>query len=102
MTQVTPTDIKDYRTWLSAVKKQKASSVNRRLAALRTFFKWAVLAEQTGRNPLNGIKALRKQAAAPRWLEPQADHKLQYALELHAPAVYRRNNPATLRPPALP
>jgi integrase/recombinase XerC len=87
VTQVTPTDIKDYRTWLSAVQKQKPASVNRRLAALRTFFKWAVLAEHTGRSPLDGIKSLRRQAAAPRWLAPQADHKLQHALELHAPAV---------------
>jgi site-specific recombinase XerC len=81
------TDIKDYRTWLQAVQKQKASSINRRLAALRTFFKWAALSEHIGRSPLNGIKPLRKQEAPPRWLEPQAEHKLQQAIELHAPAV---------------
>jgi integrase/recombinase XerC len=85
--RVTPTDIKDYRTWLQAVQKQKASSINRRLAALRTFFKWATLSDCVRRSPLNGIKPLRKQEAPPRWLEPQAEHKLQQALELHAPSV---------------
>jgi integrase/recombinase XerC len=93
--RVTPTDIKDYRTWLQAVQKQKASSVNRRLAALRTFFKWATLSEHIGRSPLNGIKPLKKQEAPPRWLEPQAEHKLQQAIELHAPAVSVETN---LRP----
>lgn len=85
--RVTPTDIKDYRTWLQTVQKQKSSSINRRLAALRTFFNWATLSNRVGRNPLNGIKPLRQQEAPPRWLDPQAEHKLQQALELHAPAV---------------
>jgi len=89
--RVTPTDIKDYRTWLQAVQKQKASSVNRRLAALHTFFKWATLSERVGRSPLNGIKPLKKQEASPRWLEPQAEHKLQQALELHAPSVPQKH-----------
>ena len=87
MERVTPTDIKDYRTWLQAVQKQKAASINRHLAALRTFFKWATLSDLVGRSPLNGIKPLRKQEAPPRWLDPQAEHKLQQALELHAPPV---------------
>jgi site-specific recombinase XerD len=85
--RVTPTDIKDYRTWLQTIQKQKASSINRRLSALRTFFKWAALSDRVGRSPLNGIKPLRQQEAPPRWLDPQAEHKLQQALELHAPPV---------------
>lgn len=85
--RMTPTDIKDYRAWLQTTRQQKPSSVNRRLAALRAFFNWAVQEDRVGRNPLNGLKPLRQQEAPPRWLEPQAEHKLQQALELHAPAV---------------
>lgn len=85
--RITPTDIKDYRTWLQAVQKQKASSINRRLAALRTFFSWTTLTDRIARSPLQGIKPLRQQEAPPRWLDPQAEHKLQQALELHAPPV---------------
>lgn len=85
--RVTPTLIKDYRAWLQTTQHQKNSSVNRRLAALRTFFNWAALEGRIGRNPLSGLKPLRQQQAPPRWLDPQAEHKLQYALELHAPDV---------------
>jgi len=87
MERVTPTDIKDYRTCLQTIQKQKSSSINRRLAALRTFFNWSTLSNRVGRGPLNEIRPLRKQEAPPRWLDTQAKHKLQQALELHAPSV---------------
>lgn len=79
--QVTPTHLKNYRAFLTDEQHRKASSVNRRMAALRTFFKWAALTDRIGRNPLNGLKPLRQQEAAPRWLEPAAEEKLQQALE---------------------
>ena len=85
--RITPTDIKDYRAWLQTTRQQKPSSVNRRLAALRAFFNWTVQEDRVGRNPLNGLKPLRQQEPPPRWLEPQAEHKLQQALELHALGV---------------
>lgn len=79
--RVIPTNLKDYRSYLSTAREQKVSSVNRRLAALRTFFKWAVLSGRIGRSPLNGVRTLRQQDAAPRWLDPQAEDSLQQALE---------------------
>ncbi len=93
--QVTPLLIKDYRAWLQTTQQQKPASVNRRLAALRTFFKWANLEGKVERNPLNGLKPLRQQARPPRWLDPLAEHRLQHALELHAPEIPRD---AVLRP----
>jgi site-specific recombinase XerD len=53
---VTPTDIRDYRSRLTSVERQKTSSVNRRLAALRTFYKWAMLYDMVRRSPLAGLK----------------------------------------------
>ena len=79
--EVTPTQLKNYRTFLADEQHKKASSINRRMAALRTFFKWAALTDHIGRNPLNGLKPLRQQEAAPLWLEPYAEEKLQQALE---------------------
>jgi site-specific recombinase XerD len=38
---VTPTDIRDYRSYLMTVERRKPATVNRRLAALRRFFGWA-------------------------------------------------------------
>jgi integrase/recombinase XerD len=78
---VTPTDIRDYRSRLTTVERQKTSSVNRRLAALRTFYKWATLHDMVRRSPLAGLKMDRQQKAAPRWLEPRAEYYLQQAME---------------------
>lgn len=79
--QVTPTHIKNYRKYQTDEQHKKATSVNRRMAALRTFFKWAALTDYIGRSPVNGLKPLRQQATAPRWLEMGAEEKLQQALE---------------------
>lgn len=81
LTSITPTHVKAYRVALSDDQHQKASSINRRLAALRAFFKWAVESEWLKRSPLNGIKGPRQQQTAPRWLEPAAEYRLQQALE---------------------
>ena len=81
LTAITPTHVKAYRVALSDDQHQKASSINRRLAALRAFFKWAVEVEWLKRSPLNGLKGPRQQQAAPRWLEPAAEYRLQQALE---------------------
>ena len=84
---VLPTDIKDYRAHLQTVARQQVSSINRRLAALRSFFKWAVQTGQVARSPLTGLKPLRQQKAAPRWLDPRAEYFLQQALEQWVQAV---------------
>lgn len=85
--QVTPTHIKNYRKYLTDEQHKKATSVNPRMAALRTFFKWAAMADYLGRSPVNGLKPLRQQATAPRWLEPAAEEKLQQALEQQLQSV---------------
>src|SRR5215213_9511159 len=38
---VTPTDVRDYRGYLRTVQRRAAATVNRRLAALKAFFRWA-------------------------------------------------------------
>ena len=69
--------MKNYRTFLTDEQHKRVSSINRRMATLRTFFKWAALPDRIGRNPLNDLKPLRQQEAGPRWLEPHAEEKLQ-------------------------
>ena len=91
--QVTPTHIKNYRKYLTDKQHKKATSVNRRMAALRTFFKWAAMADHIGRSPVNGLKPLRQQATAPRWLEPAAEEKLQQALEQRLQSVTMATEP---------
>src|SRR5436190_1809251 len=43
---VTPTDLRDYRSYLVQDERRMPATVNRRLAALRKFFTWA---KATGR-----------------------------------------------------
>src|SRR5713226_5886849 len=38
---VTPTDVREYRTFLIVLEKRSPATANRRLAALRSFFAWA-------------------------------------------------------------
>lgn len=87
LTAVLPTDLKDYRAHLQTVARQQVSSINRRLAALRAFYKWAVQSERVARSPLTGLKPLRQQKPAPRWLDPRAEYFLQQALEQQVQTV---------------
>ena len=54
---------------------------------MRAFFKWAVEHDWLKRSPLNGLKGPRQQQAAPRWLEPAAEYRLQQALEQRLQSV---------------
>lgn len=38
---VMPTDVRDYKSYLRTVERRQAATINRRLAALRAFFRWA-------------------------------------------------------------
>src|SRR3712207_4035478 len=39
--RITPTDLREYRAYLLQVEQRSPSTINRRLASLRTFFQWA-------------------------------------------------------------
>ena len=38
---VTPTDLREYKSYLRTVERRQAATINRRFAALRAFFRWA-------------------------------------------------------------
>src|SRR5262249_14279091 len=67
VTAVTPTDIRDFRTWLRERRNQKPATINRKLAALRSFFQWAITAGLRPDSPLATVKDIRAEARAPRW-----------------------------------
>jgi len=75
-TLVTPLDVREHRQYLQTVKKQKPSTINRRLAALRTFFAWAVQAGHGASNPAKGVRDVPRARRAPKWLERPAQYKL--------------------------
>jgi len=80
---ITPLDIREYRRHLSQIKQLKPASINRHLAALRSYFNWAIEVNQVATNPLHGIKLIRQPVHAPRWLtRPEAYALLRAAAEI--------------------
>lgn len=65
---LTSTDIRQYKHYLQTVQNAAAATVNRRLAALRSYIHWAINTGQTQHNPLTGIKGVGEQKNAPRYL----------------------------------
>src|SRR5918992_654205 len=51
---VTPTDIRDYRSHLSTVARAAPATINRKLAALRSFFRFAKTSGWVKEDPTEG------------------------------------------------
>ena len=68
---VIPRDIADYKAHLLTVRRASPSTVNRKLAALSRFFKWAVSQGYARTDATEGIRGLRKERLKPRALSPQ-------------------------------
>src|SRR6059058_6693871 len=66
---VTPTDVRDYRSFLITVEKRQPATVNRRLAALRRFFQWAKAMGLAKDLPTDNVKGVASAPRAPHWLE---------------------------------
>ncbi|WP_034630933.1 tyrosine-type recombinase/integrase [Desulfotruncus alcoholivorax] len=64
---ITPLDVADYRRYLNQ-KGKKPATVNHALDVLNCFFAWANAEGNVQTNPVAGIKRMREQKNAPRWL----------------------------------
>ena len=73
---VTPLDIREYRQHLQSVKRMKPASVNRRLAALRVYFRWATEVGLIAANPATSIKMVEQTEQGPRWLGREQTYAL--------------------------
>lgn len=76
-TAVLARDVEDYKAYLQTVRRAAPRTVNRRLAALSRFFKWAAARELTHRDPTAGIRTLRLPARRPKALTRQEERKLR-------------------------
>ncbi|MEF3301911.1 tyrosine-type recombinase/integrase [Paenibacillus sp. GYB003] len=80
--KVTPVHLMDYRSYLMNNLEQKPSSVNRTIAALKTFFQWAVDTHLISNDPAQKIKMKRiQQNIAPKWLTVLEQNRLLNVLE---------------------
>src|SRR5215216_1878762 len=65
---VTPTDLRDYRAHLRTVQRRAAATVNRRLAALRAYFRWAKAKGLIAELPTDEVKGVPIPRRAPKSL----------------------------------
>ena len=80
--QITPTDLRDYKHYLSEVLLLKPKTVNRKLSSLKSFLNWAVVEElipehRTPRVP-NPIPEV---TVGPQWLDRNEQHALVRIVE---------------------
>jgi site-specific recombinase XerD len=77
----TPTDLREYRQYMQVTLRRKASSINRKLAAISALFRWAEQTGQVSTIPTKGIKPIRQTMVAPHWLDRKEQFALQRAIE---------------------
>jgi len=73
---VTFFDVKKYREHLLG-QGRKPAGINRRLAALRTFFNWAIEARLTTTNPAQALQGVKQDRRVPKALSAQEIYRLQ-------------------------
>ena len=72
---LTPTDVREYRSRLLR-RGAAAATVNRRLAALSVYAKWAVKKKFIEFDPTEDVKAVEQEKLAPKWLDKAQQNAL--------------------------
>lgn len=74
---ITPTDLRDYKQYLSEVLLLKPKTVNRKLSSLKSFLNWSVAEEFISDHHIPHIpKPIKEEKIGPQWLEPLEQHAL--------------------------
>ncbi len=92
VSNITRDDVRTYLAHLSTVRKAKPATVNRKLAALSTFCRWAVSAGMLKDDPTANIKGVKQVKTPPKALERADLNRLvrkaqQSGRPLHAAVV---------------
>src|SRR5215211_5806482 len=80
---VTPTDLREYRGYLQNVERRQPATINRKLAALKSFFRWAQGTKRITELPTDSVKGVRSEPSPPRWLDKRQVDRLLRAVERH-------------------
>src|SRR3954454_13519296 len=83
---VTPTDVREYRSYLQNVERRAPATINRKLAALRAFFRWAHATRRITESPTESVKGVKGEPAATRWLDKRSVDRLIRTVERHGNA----------------
>lgn len=94
--KITPIDIKDWREFMNA-RGLSPATINRRLAALRAYFRWAVQTSLISLDPTVRIRSKKADRRAPRWLNRNELNNLRKAAQIRLQVAEKRGNDATAR-----
>jgi integrase/recombinase XerC len=78
---VTPSDVREYRQHLLNADRRKANTINRKLAALSVFMRFAIDARLIEHDPTTQIKYVEESPRGPKYLDKQEQFALQRAIE---------------------
>jgi len=77
---ITPTDVRDYKSYLLTVERRQPATINRRLTTLRRLCAWAKKDKLIEENPAEEVKGVEKVQVAPRSLDrKEAARLVKYA-----------------------
>src|SRR3954451_1167529 len=86
--KVTSTDLRQFKRWLVEQRKLKPSSVNRKLATLKSFLTWAAAAGISPGLPVpaqgrswSGPRSVPQERPGPRWLDRREQNALLRIVE---------------------
>lgn len=79
---ITPTDLRDYKHYLTEVLLNKPSTVNRKLSSLKSFLNWALKEELLRDDRIPHVPQPIKEALlGPQWLDRHSQHALLRKVE---------------------
>lgn len=78
---ITPTDVRDYKSFLQTTQRCTPATINRRLAALRKFFQWATGTGRVSENPTTRVKGVKSVPGGPKSLEKRDVDRLLRTVE---------------------
>jgi len=79
--RITPIDIREYRSRLLTVKGYKPATVNRKLASISAFCRWAIETGFISTNPADPISQVDEVRPAPKWLNKNEQYALLRAVQ---------------------
>lgn len=80
--KITPTDLRDYKHYLSEVLFLKPKTINRKLSSLRTFLDWACLSELLPDHRTPHVpQPIPEETIGPQWLDRNEQHALVRKVE---------------------
>ena len=77
---IIPRDVSDWRAYQQRIEAARPTTINQRLVALGSFFRWAIAQGLITRNPMQGIKTISLEPLKPKALDKRAERLLLRAV----------------------